>query len=147
MFGIELQGLAAVDKIPDLRRLRPANFSKVGVETSSLHVIQAFKAHSGAGPLLGTASANSTFSSISATVSISVSFDDEENLLLKVAGKSYQLFEASVELASVEFLILLLPPNCGEVDLRTHEPKQFFAVFQDVSAQIFAQSWVIPRSR
>jgi 16S rRNA C967 or C1407 C5-methylase (RsmB/RsmF family) len=47
-------GKAAVDNKPDRLRVLPANLSKVGAETSSLHTKQSFKAQSGAGPLLGT---------------------------------------------------------------------------------------------
>jgi hypothetical protein len=152
----------------------------MGAETSSLHVIQSFNAHSGEGPLLGT-----DVSDVS----------EEENVSFKMAGKSYQLFEVSVsvELTSVRFVISLSSSNCEIPTLRTHEPKQFFAVykkrtkkgknmavsqfaiygktrvkairivltpsstasnlrgalltFQDVSAQIFAQSCVNPRPR
>lgn len=151
MFGRDLQCLAAVDNSPDLRRLRPANLSKIGAETSSLHVIQSFKAHSGAGPLLGIAFAN--FSSFSSE-SVSVLFFDDANLSLSVAGKSYHLFDSvddsaddRVTLPSRSSSTSLSPPNCGMVARMTQEPKQFLAVFQDVSAQSFAQSWVIPRPR
>lgn len=137
MKGRELQGLAAVDKSPDRRRVRPANLSKVGAEASSLHVIQSFNAHSGAGPLPGIA-----FASFSSATS-SVLFGDEVNLSRSVAGKSYHLFFDSVELVSVTFTTLLPPPTCIVVPI-THEPKQFRAVFQEVSAQSFAQSWVNP---
>jgi len=82
--GTEPQGLAAVDNNPDLRLLRPANRSKVGAETSSLHVIQSFNAHSGAGPFPGMAFL--LFSSLSSFVAF-----DFLNLSLKIAGKSYQL--------------------------------------------------------
>jgi hypothetical protein len=58
-----------------------------------------FKAHSGAGPLLGIAT--ETFSSNSSvSVAASVSFDAERNLFFKVTGKSYHLLELSVELTS-----------------------------------------------
>lgn len=146
IFGIEPQGQATVDNNPDRRRLRPANRSKVRAETSSLQVMQLFGMHSGAGPLPGAAAASGSSSSDS------VSFEDPVNRFLRFTGKSYQLFE-SVSTESVAFepvplrASLLSPPNKGPVDPTTHEPKQFFAVFQDVSAQILAQSWVNPRPR
>jgi 16S rRNA C967 or C1407 C5-methylase (RsmB/RsmF family) len=54
IFGMDPHGKAAVDNKPDRLRVLPANLSKVGAETSSLHTKQSFKAQSGAGPLLGT---------------------------------------------------------------------------------------------
>jgi len=158
MFGREPQGLAAVDNNPDLCRVRPANLSKVGADTSSLHVIQSFKAHSGAGPLPGIEFLR--VSSESDSSSLFVRFVSDTNLSRRVAGKSYHLFEEVVTFAAIlvilefsfgsvkmSFPVSLFPPSCGKVDLRTHDPKQFFAVFQDVSAQILAQSWVIPKPR
>ena len=127
MFGMEPQGLAAVDKSPDRRRLRPANMSKVGAETSSLHIMQSFKAHSGAGPLLGTVD-----DSVSVPF-VSLEEEEEKNRFFRVAGRSYHFSDEvsdSVELVSISFP--LSPPNCGKgkVGLRTHEPKHFFAVLE-----------------
>mmetsp|Transcript_2431 Transcript_2431/g.5130 ORF Transcript_2431/g.5130 Transcript_2431/m.5130 type:complete len:118 (+) Transcript_2431:454-807(+) len=116
---MEPHGLAAVDTRPDRRRLRPAKRSKVGAETSSLQVMQVFRAHSGDGPLLGTDDP------------LSVLFNDELNRFLSMTGKLYQLSddELSVELKSVLFPTSPPPPNCGKVGFTTHEPKQFLAVF------------------
>ena len=127
MFGMEPQGLAAVDKSPDRRRLRPANMSNVGAENSSLHTIQSFKAHSGAGPLLGTDD-----NSVSVPF-VSLEEEEEKNRFFRAAGRSYHLSDEvsdSVELVPISFPPPpLSPPNC-KVGLRTHEPKQFFAVLE-----------------
>lgn len=121
MLGRVLQGLATVDNNPDLLRLRPANRSKTSADSLSLHVIQPFKAHSGAGPLLGIA-----FTVLSLESS-SDSLSDFVNMSLRVAGRSYHLLPESVELVSISFLPA---ENCGKVDFRTHEPKQFLAVYR-----------------
>ena len=146
MFGMDPHVKAAVDNKPDRRRVRPANLSKVGAETSSLHAKQSFKAQSGAGPLLG-----SEF----------VLFvpESEKNRSLSVTGKSYHLLESDDEVPSVAFVVTSIlsplrvvllnpsPPNMGKVGSRTHEPKQFDAVFHAVSEKIIAQSFVIPSPR
>jgi len=127
---------ATVDKSPDVRRFRPANLSKVGADVFSLHTKQSLRVHSGAGPLPGLDTGVVSFISIY-----------ENNRSLSVIGKSYHLLEEVSEAFVSSILLLLLkpsPPNTGKVGSRTHEPKQFDAVFQEVSDQILAQSCVIP---
>lgn len=140
MLGRVLHGLATVDNNPDLLRLRPANRSKTSADASSLHLIQAFTAHSGAGPLVGIALTVLSFDPFS-----EVLFPELlANMSLSVAGKSYHAFPESVKLVSmsrmsvklvsisrISFMSLVsLPPlNSGIVDLRTQDPKHFLAVF------------------
>lgn len=130
ILGRVLHGLATVDNNPDLLRLRPANRSKTSADASSLHLIQAFTAHSGAGPLVRIAFTVLSFDPFS-----EVLFPEFlANMSLSVAGKSYHAFPESVKLVSmsrISFTSLVPPPplNSGIVDLRTQDPKHFLAVF------------------
>ena len=118
MFGIEPQGLAAVDRRPDRRRLLPAKSSKISDENSSLHLMQAFRTQSGAGPLLGIAD-----------LLLFSSDDVELNHFFMLAGTLYHLPEDEVSFEFEFESCSFSPPNWGRVGPRTHFPKQFFAVF------------------
>lgn len=159
MLGRVLHGLATVDNNPDLLRFRPANRSKMPADFSSLHLIQLLTAHSGAGPLVGSAFTVLSFDSLSLDL-----FSELLNMSLSVAGRLYHALSEPVELVSIRpsisvklvsispsisvklvsilssisvklvsmsrmSFVSLSPEKSGMVDLRTQDPKQFLAVF------------------
>ena len=109
-------GLTMADNNPDRRLVLPANCLKIGPDLSSSHCKQSFNWHVGAGPLL-----------------------------LPPAVVAEVAFPSSAE---VKRDVTVCQNSAADdfVEEMAHSAKHSSAVWALFMAQIFEQSWVMPRS-